>query len=229
MAQLGAWLLDVVEVGPQDADSVPDWARAPYGTVRRLSAESLWLIDGAASHFAAALRTLDRGLEWQLCTQKIDTYYHRPLLEPIHLAPPIPVVGVLHQLVADEPNPEWLAGYWDAWTETIRQVRESPSAADDPLPLDEVAVDVYDHARWNAQIWIPEGAEAVLGARRFESLARRISRLKGVTDLTWEDREVMLVRLAADVEHDNLRKRVMQVLRRARREAEAEDAALAEE
>jgi hypothetical protein len=103
-------------------------------------------------------------------------------------------------------------------------VREGGTEAGDPLPLDEVAVDEYDHPRWNAQIWIPEGAETVLGSERFQDLAERISRLKGVEDLAWEDREVMLVRLAAGMERDDLRKRVVQVLRRALRAAEADEA-----
>lgn len=216
MASLGAWLLDVVEVGRQDADTLPDWARVPYGTVRRLSTESLWLIDGAASHFAAALRSHDPGLAWQLCTQRIDAFYHRPVLEPIHLAPPIPVIGVLDKLAADEPDRDWLAGSWDAWTEALRQAHEEPTGVDDPLPLDEVTVERYDHPRWNAQIRIPEEAGAVLGPTRFAGLDGRISRLKGVEDLAWEDREVMLVRLAADVDRDELRTRVVQVLQRAR-------------
>jgi hypothetical protein len=229
MARLGAWLLDVMEVGPQESGDLPDWARVhQYGTVRRLSEESLRLIDGAATHFAASLRTLDPTLEWQLCTQKIDAYYHRPVLEPIHLAPPVPVIGVLSQLVADEPAHDWLARTWDAWTDTIRALREAASSVDDPLPLDEVAVEDNDDPRWNARIWIPEGAETVIGSERFERLGEAVAHLEGVDALAWEDREVMLVRLAAGVRRDDLRGRVVQLLAEARRAAEADDAAAEE-
>ena len=95
-----------------------------------------------------------------------------------------------------------------------------PLALDaDPLPLDEVAVDPYDGDPWNAQIWIPEGAEAVLGTERFERLGDRILRLKGVEDLAWEDREVMLIRVAPGLDPDDLRRRVVALLRRARKDA----------
>ncbi|MGH2455494.1 MAG: hypothetical protein ACRDHD_04475 [Candidatus Limnocylindria bacterium] len=83
-------------------------------------------------------------------------------------------------------------------------------------------MEAYDGGRWNAQIWIPERAEAVLGPDRFARLGDRIGRLKGVGDLAWEDREVMLVRISSDVEPEDLRRRVAAVLRRARQAAEAD-------
>ena len=224
MEQLGAWLLDTIEVGAARDEDVPDWA-APVtmGASGRLSSESLWLIDGAASHLAASLRSLEPALHWALCTDRIDAYYQRTVLEPVHLAPPVPATAIFRQLGADEPDREWLAKAWDAWINTLELVRENPHALDaDPLPLDEVAVDAFEGDPWNAQVWIPEGAEAVLGTERFERLAERIGRLKGVEELAWEDREVMLVRLAPGVEADDLRRRVIAVLQRARKDADAE-------
>ena len=223
MVHLGAWLLDAVEVGPRDVDP-PAWAKvALIGPMRRLSSESLWLIDGAATHVAASLRSLEPTLHWELCTDRIDANYQRTVLEPIHLAPPVPATGFFNQLTKDEPDGEWLARPWDAWVEAIEMVRAHPDALDaDPLPLDEVAVDPYDGDRWNAQIWIPEGAEAVLGTERFERLETQIRRLKGVEDLAWEDREVMLVRVAPGTDPEDLRRRVVAVLRRARKSAETE-------
>lgn len=70
-------------------------------------------------------------------------------------------------------------------------------------------------------MWIPEGTEAVLGERRFEQLADQIRRLEGVERLVWEDREVMIARLASGVDRGELRKRIVEVVRRARRAAEA--------
>lgn len=223
MARLGAWLLEAVEAGPRDGD-LPGWARsATIGPMRRLSADSLWLIDGTASHVAASLKALEPSLRWELCTDRIDANYHRTILAPIHLAPPVPATAIFRELVAEEPDGDWLARTWDAWIATLELVRADPHAMDfDPLPLDEVSVDPYDDGRWNGQVWIPEGAETVLGERRFTRLAGQIGRLKGVEDLAWEDREVMLVRLAPGVEPDDLRRRVVGVLRRARRAAEGE-------
>ena len=230
MARLGAWLLEAMEVGPWDADR-PDWARdAVSGLVRRLSSESLWLIDGAASHVAASLRSLEPTLRWELCTERIDAYYHRTVLEPIHLAPPVPATAITRELTKDEPNGDWLAGTWDAWMQAVRAVRDNPQALDpDPLPLDEVAVDPYDGDPWNAQIWIPEGAEAVLGSERFGRLGERMRRLKGIEDLAWEDREVMLIRLAPGVAVDDVRRRVVALLRRERKGAETDEASVTTE
>ncbi|MGH2418464.1 MAG: hypothetical protein ACRDFY_09045, partial [Candidatus Limnocylindria bacterium] len=225
MAQLGAWLLEAMEVGPWDPDR-PGWAQdAVSGLGRRLSSESLWLIDGAASHVAASLRSLEPTLRWELCTDRIDANYHRTVLEPIHLAPPVPAIAITRELTKDEPNGDWLAGTWDAWMVAVKAVREHPQALDpDPLPLDEVAVDPYDDGPWNAQIWIPEGAEAVLGSERFDRLGERIRRLTGIEDLAWEDREVMLIRLAPGVGADDVRRRVVALLRRDRKAAEADAA-----
>jgi len=223
MVQLGTWLLDTVEVGARDVD-LPGWASAAsIGPVRRLSGEGLWLIDGAATHVAASLRSLEPTLHWELCTDRIDVNYQRTVLAPIHLAPPVPASAIFRQLASDDPDGEWLAGAWDAWIEAVELVRRNPQAFDaDPLPLDEVAVDPYDGDPWNAQIWIPEGAEAVLGSERFRRLGERIGRLKGVEELAWEDREVMLVRVAPGIDPDDLRRRVVTMLRRARKAAATE-------
>jgi hypothetical protein len=90
---------------------------------------------------------------------------------------------------------------------------------DDPLPLDEIGVDPYDHDHFNAQIWIPEGAEPVLGEARFRALPDRLARLKGIEELVHEDREVMLIRVADDQDLDDLRRRVVAVVKRMKRAA----------
>jgi hypothetical protein len=67
-----------------------------------------------------------------------------------------------------------------------------------------------------------EGALAVLGEERFEELPRRLARLKGVLDLVHEDREVFPIRAADGQDLDELRRRVVGVVRRLRDAAERE-------
>jgi alpha-beta hydrolase superfamily lysophospholipase len=214
MDRFGAWLLDALEWGEPPADP-PFWA-PPSGTGHALSADSIALIDGLATFIAACYRALAPQLEWRLCTTKIDAYYQRPLLEPLHLAPPIPAIKVLSVARQDEPDRHWLGSIWAAWERNLDVIRargfvDEPA---DPLPLDEVAVDPYDHDRFNAQIWIPEGAEVALGEARFAELATRLARLKGIEDLVHEDREVFLIRVAHGQDLDALRSRVVGVVRR---------------
>ena len=93
---------------------------------------------------------------------------------------------------------------------------------DDFLPLDEIGVDEYGpHPRFNAQIWIPEGAEIALGEARFAELVDRFARLKGVEEVVHEDREVFLVRLAPGEDRDALKARVVGVVRRMKEAAAA--------
>lgn len=230
MARLGVWLLDSMEWGEPPPDP-PSWF-TPRRTGNELSAQSVALIDGGETHFAACLRAEAPQLEWRLCTTKIDAYYQRPVLEPIHLSPPIPVGRVVTLAREEGPNPDWLATAWDAWERTLATHRASGfvQEPDDFLPLDEIGVDPYDaHPRFNAQIWIPEGAEAALGEARFLELRDRFAKLKGVEDVVHEDREVFLVRVAADRDLESLRSSVVGVVRRmkqaAARDAEGADSA----
>ncbi len=63
--------------------------------------------------------------------------------------------------------------------------------------IEEVGVDPMEgDPDWNAQIWIPEYAEPVLGQELFEGLEARLRAIPGVERLAWEDREVFLVRVA---------------------------------
>jgi hypothetical protein len=93
---------------------------------------------------------------------------------------------------------------------------------DDLLPLDEIAVDVYEHPRFNAQIWIPEGAEAALGEARFLELPGRLGRLKGVEEIAHEDREVFLVRVSSGRDLDAVRTGVIGIVRRMKKAAAAD-------
>ena len=224
MDRFGAWLIDALEWGEPSPDA-PAWAPQVM-TGHELSADSIALMDGLATKVAACFRASAPQLEWRLCTTKIDAYYHRPILEPLHLCPPIPATKVLSVIRDDEPDRHWLGKIWDAWERNLESVRARGfvEEEDDLLPLDEIAVDGYEHPRFNAQIWIPEGAEAALGEARFGELAGRLAKLKGVEDLVHEDREVFLIRVASDRDLDAVRTGVVGVVRRMKRAAEAEAA-----
>jgi alpha-beta hydrolase superfamily lysophospholipase len=224
--RLGAWLLEALEWSAPD-ERPPGWVQRRAG--HEISAESAALVEGVAAHMAACLLSLVPEVEWRLCTDRIDHYYHLPLLEPLHLLPETMSAGVLIGAQSDPPRAELLGRRMVAWREQLAKPRAKGPVADDALPLDEIAVDPVDPAeydgRFNATIWIPEGAEAVLGEEQFEELSRRLARLKGVVDLVHEDREVFLVRVVDRQDLDALRQRVIGVVRRLRDAAErdAED------
>jgi alpha-beta hydrolase superfamily lysophospholipase len=221
--RLGAWVLEALEWSAP-GERPPDWVQRRAG--HEISAESAALVEGVVAHLAACLRTLEPEVEWRLCTQKIDAYYHRPLLQPLHLLPETVSAGILIGAGADPPRTEQLGTRLVNWRALLSQLRQRGPGEDDPLPLDEIVVDPVDPAhyggRFNATIWIPEGAEAVLGEERFEELPRRLARLKGVLDLVHEDREVFPISVADGQDLDELRRRVVGVVRRLRDAAERE-------
>ncbi len=221
--RLGAWLLEAIEWSAPD-ERPPDWAQRRAG--HEISAESAALVEGVAAHLAACLRALAPEVEWRLCTEKIDAYYHRPLLQPLHVLPETVGARILIGARADPPHAAQLGEWLAAWREGLERLRTLGPADDDALPLDEIGVDPVDPAhyggRFNATIWIPEGAEAVLGEGRFEELSRRLARLKGVLDLVHEDREVFLVRVEDGEDLDELRRRVVGVVSRMRKAADRE-------
>jgi pimeloyl-ACP methyl ester carboxylesterase len=218
--RLGAWVLEALEWSELD-ERPPDWVQRPAG--HEISADSAALVEGVTAHLAACLRTLEPEVEWQLCTEKINSYYHLPLLQPLELLPETVGAGVLIGARSDPPRAEPLGRRLVAWREGLRRLRARGPVSEDPLPLDEISVDPVEPAdyggRFNATIWIPEGAEAVLGEVRFEELPGRLAKLKGVVDLVHEDREVFLVRVEDGQDLDALRRRVVGVVRRLREAA----------
>jgi hypothetical protein len=221
--RLGAWVLEALEWSALD-ERPPDWVQRRAG--HEISADSAALVEGVAAHLAACLRTLEPEVEWRLCTEKIDSYYHLALLQPIHLLPETVSGGILNGAQSDPPRAEPLGRRLVAWREQLARLRTEGPADDDALPLDEIGVDPVDTAdyggRFNATIWIPEGAEVVLGEERFEELPGRLAKLKGVVNLVHEDREVFLIRVADGQDLDELRRRVVRVVRRLREAAERE-------
>jgi alpha-beta hydrolase superfamily lysophospholipase len=221
--RLGAWLLDALEWA-EPGERPPGWARRAAGS--ELSAESAALVEGATAHVIACLRRLEPDAEWQLCTERIDAYYHRPLLQPLHLLPETVGALIVMGAQSDPPRAEPLGRRLVAWREQLARLRREEPADNDALPLDEIAADGIDPSdyggRFNATIWIPEGAEAVLGQERFEELPRRLARLDGVLDLVHEDREVFLARVEDGQDLDALRRRVIGVVRRLQNASERE-------
>lgn len=219
--RLGVWVLEALEWSVP-GERPPAWAQRPAG--HEISAESAALVEGVVAHMARCLRTLEPDVEWRLCTEKIDSYYHLPLLQPLHLLPETVTGGILIGAQADPPRAEPLGRRLVTWREQLAQLRTDGPVDDVALPLDAIAVDSVDAAlyggRFNATIWIPEGAEAVLGEERFEALPGRLAELIGVTDLVHEDREVFLIRVADGQDLDELRRRVVSVVRRLRVSAE---------
>jgi alpha-beta hydrolase superfamily lysophospholipase len=221
--RLGAWVLDALEWSAPD-ERPPDWVQRQAG--HEISAESAAIVEGVAAHLSACLRSLEPEVEWRLCAEKIDAYYHLALLQPIHLLPGTVSGAILVGAQSDPPRAEPLGQRLVAWRQQLARLREKVQADDGALPLDEIGVDPVDPAdyggRFNATIWIPEGAEAVLGEERFEELPRRLARVKGVLDLVHEDREVFLVRVENGQDLDALRRRVVGMVRRLREAAERE-------
>jgi alpha-beta hydrolase superfamily lysophospholipase len=213
--RLGAWILEALEWAAP-GERPPAWARRPAGS--ELSVDSAALVEGATAYLVACVRRLEPDVEWRLCTERIDAYYHRPLIEPLHLPPE--TVGALIVIGAqsDPARAEQLGRRLVGWREQLARLRTNGPADYDALPLDAISVDAVDPAdyggRFNATIWIPEGAEAVLGQERFEELSPRLARLNGVLDLVHEDREVFLIRVDDSEDLDKLRRRVIGVVRR---------------
>jgi hypothetical protein len=95
-----------------------------------------------------------------------------------------------------------------------------PGPDDVQALVDEIGVDPVEKDRdWNAQIWIPEYAEPILGGEIFESLESRLSAIPGIERLAWEDREVFLVRVAKGIDLEDVRRRAVDVVRGAIRDA----------
>ena len=86
--------------------------------------------------------------------------------------------------------------------------------------IDEIGVDPVDGDRdWNAQIWIPEYAEPILGREIFDGLEARLGAIPGIERLAWEDREVFLARVAKGTDLDDVRGHAVDVVRGAIRDA----------
>lgn len=80
--------------------------------------------------------------------------------------------------------------------------------------IDEIDVGAIDRDRdWNAEIWVPESAEAILGEELFVGLEARPAAVPGIERLAWEDREVFLAHVARGTDLGELKTRVVDVVR----------------
>jgi hypothetical protein len=95
---------------------------------------------------------------------------------------------------------------------------DDPEVDDDMIRalIDEIGVDGDDgNAEWNAEIWIPEYAETVLGDELFVGLEARLAALPGIERLAWEDRERFMVHIEGGTNLDDLKRGVVDVVRGA--------------
>lgn len=212
LGALGAWMLSQLEPGPRDGE-LPMWARRPMGTELpgRVSAETLWLIDGANAYFVDCLRRRHPQLRWELALDRQVSDYQQPVLAGFgqrRLEAPWPAFGVFAAALADPPKEDWLLEAFDAW-----EARVDRAVKPEEPDLEDVEVRAIDDPEWDVQIWISEAAEPVLGRPAFESLEERIGSLPGIEALVWEDREVFLARLEAGTELSALRADVAALLR----------------
>jgi hypothetical protein len=124
---------------------------------------------------------------------------------------------------ASPHDPEWLATLFDSWSTLAAQTASSvPRGTDADLDreLEDVMVEAIDGDRdWNAELWISEAAETVLGREAYDGLYDRFAAIPGVERLEWEDRERFLVRLRRGTDVHAVREAARAALRDARRSA----------
>jgi hypothetical protein len=217
---LGAWFLTPPPPGPEDADR-PAWARDRPDD--HPMARAAWMVDGLASYFAATLRRAHPSLAWRLDEDPRSQDEGRPVLSGFgqtELWPVRPVnVKLTQARAAPTPDPDWLVRLFDTWSGFVPATAAVPDAEVD---LHDVSVDpIEGDPDWNAEIWIPESAESILGEREFEGLEGRFAALDGVERIGWEDRERFLVRLRPGTDLGDLREKVSAALRAARERAQS--------
>lgn len=199
---LGAWFLQPLPPGPED-ELDPHWAVIfPEGHPDR---QRGWLLDGLTSYFAAALRRRHPELSWRLNEDRRHESYLRPVLGSFngaHFWPFTPVAGQWKQTTTQEsPDRAWLVKLFDYWSarapaEAAAQDGVTSEGDDNLRELQDVEIEpIKGYPDWNADLWITEAAEPILGEREFERLEARFAAIPGVERVGWEDREHFLLRL----------------------------------
>ena len=204
---LGRWMLGAVVDGPRDGD-LPLWA----GPMRQLSfsGDSLRLIDGLATYFAAALHRRHPTWQWEMSTMKLDVDYQVPVLgvlSPVRIM----LVGLERGRSADPPDGEWILERFDVWDQSLDAAPTTD--ADTPLPVDDIEVARTEMPGYDVEIWIPEYVEQLMGSEAFEGLQARFAGIPGVRTLIWEDRELMYAKLERGTRVAELRDRIKAILR----------------
>jgi hypothetical protein len=101
-----------------------------------------------------------------------------------------------HAIRRGEDPRAWPHDLLERWAGLARPP-EQPR--DTGVDLTDIEVVPSQHAGWDLEVWIPEGAEQELGRDRFSMLLDRLTEIEAFGEVAWEDREVFLVRLAAPI------------------------------
>ena len=223
LGPLGAWLLKPVPPGPED-DRKPIWAfdrddDDPY-------LEASWLPDGLGTYVFAMLRRRHPNLTWVLETDRRSIYAGMPLLAglgPVEQMAYAAAKGGLTIARDTSPrDPDWLVQLYDRWsTLAAGTVGARGAGPVDPDDLEDVTVEAVEgDPDWNAELWISEAAETILGRHAYEGLYDRFAAIPGVERLEWEDREKFLLRLGAGASAASVREAARSALREARSASE---------
>ena len=220
LGPLGAWLLEPVPPGPED-DQKPIWAFDRDDDDPYLKAS--WLPDGLGTYVFAMLRERHPSLTWVLETDRRSIYEGMPLLAglgPVEQMAYAAAQGGLSIARDRSPrDPDWLMQLFDRWSALAAETAgaQSPGTVVDPDDLEDVTVeDIEDDPDWNAELWISEAAETVLGREAYDGLYDRFAAIPGVERLEWEDREKFLLRLRAGTSAAAVREAARRALREAR-------------
>lgn len=216
LATLGRWLLTPPPPGEEDRRPAHWVVVVPDGHPRR---PTIWMIDGIATYLAAALRRMHPGLRWRLNEDRRDPEYLHPQLGSFGgawLWAFQPVNALLDRARASNPpDPDWLVRIFDQWS------AHGPAEGASDLGGDEDVRDLLDvevgpisgDPDWNAEIWITEAAEPILGQELFEQLEGKLAAISGIERLGWEDREHFLLKVSRGTDLASIQDSVRDILR----------------
>lgn len=192
--------------------------------VRFAATEDEGLREGLATYFAGALRARHPQLEWRLDEDRRSTNHGRPVVigfGQAELYPRLPVGGRLKLLRASpQPDPDWLVKLFDTWSGFVPA--HATRAGSDETELRDVDVgSITGDPDWNAEIWITEAVESMLGSAAFTRLESSFAGLDGIERIAWEDREHFLIRVRRGADLGQIRDSVRAVLAAAREAAGA--------
>jgi hypothetical protein len=223
LGPLGAWLLEPMPPGPED-DHRPVWAwdrpdDDPY-------LKGSWVPDGLGTYVFAMLRRRHPSLTWKLEDDRRSIHEGKPVLVglgPIEVLPYAAMKGYLIRARQASPrDPDWLVKLFDAWSAALATKAAGTDAgaagADLDDEVEDVSVEPIEGDRdWNAELWISEAAETVLGREAYDGLYDRFAAIPGVERLSWEDRERFLLRLRHGTNPADVRDAARRALHEARR------------
>ena len=82
------------------------------------SGDSIRLMDGLATYFAAALHRRHPTWRWEMSTMKLDIDYQVPVLgvlSPVRVM----LVGLERGRSADPPDGDWILERFDVWDQSV--------------------------------------------------------------------------------------------------------------